>query len=206
MGQPKEIAMTSSVAAAPSAYLATFSRVLERVEVTTGDQGRVLVDEGIGSIVAWIVSLKERSGKALLIGNGGSAAIASHVQNDFCKALGVRALVFNEPPLLTAIANDDGFHDVFRRPIDLWADRDDLLIAISSSGQSENVVTAAAHAKERGCRVVTFTGFSPANRLRQVGTLNIYVPASTYGYVEMAHSVIAHCLIDFVAMRSTAPI
>ena len=198
--------MKSNVEAGPVAYFAEFSRVLERVEITTPDGEPVPTDDGIGSVVEWIVSLKHQGGKALLIGNGGSAAIVSHVHNDLCKAVGVRAIVFNETPLLTALANDEGYHEVFHRPVELWADRHDVLIAVSSAGESENIVKAATLARAKGCRVVTFSGFKPTNRLRQLGDLNVYVPASSYGYVEMAHSVIAHCVTDIAMMRTAAPV
>jgi D-sedoheptulose 7-phosphate isomerase len=185
----------------PAGYLAEFSRVLQRAEVTTLEGQSVPLDEGIGRLIATLAALKAAGGKALLIGNGGSAAIVSHLHNDLCKAVGMRAMVFHETSLLTAVANDDGYHDVFRRPVDLWADRDDVLIAVSSSGESENIVKAASLAREKGCRVVTLTGFAPTNRLRRIGDVNIYVPASAYGYVEMAHSVIAHCITDLAVMR-----
>jgi len=193
-------------AAAASGYFAEFSRVLERVEVTTRDGAGLPADDGIAAVIELIVTLKHQGGKALLIGNGGSAAIVSHMHNDLCKALGVRAIVFNETPLLTALANDEGYPEVFHRPIQLWADRHDVLISVSSAGESENIVKASALARDKGCKVVTFSGFKPTNRLRQIGDLNVYVPASTYGYVEMAHSVIAHCVTDIAAMRTAAPV
>lgn len=198
--------MKPDFAAGVSAYLAAFSRVLERIEITTDEGETLSVDFGIDAVVESIVAVRERRGKALLIGNGGSAAIVSHVHNDLCKAVGVRALVFNETPFLTAMANDHGYHTVFHRPVDLWADADDLLIAVSSSGESENIVKAAALAKEKGCRVVTFTGFAPGNRLRQIGGLNVYVPVSDYGHVEMAHSVIAHFVTDTAVIRTSASV
>ena len=197
--------MKSDFVVGASAYFAAFSRLLERVEITADEGALVPIDEGIGSVVELILSLKDRSGKALLIGNGGSAAIVSHMHNDLCKSVGVRAIVFNETPLLTAVANDHGYPAVFHRAVELWADRHDVLIAVSSSGESENIVKAATLAREKGCRLVTLTGFRPANRLRQLGHLNVYVPASTYGYVEMAHSLIAHCVTDMATMRASAP-
>jgi D-sedoheptulose 7-phosphate isomerase len=197
--------MKSDSGAGPNAYLVEFSRLVERIEITANQGEPMPLEQGIGSVIESIVSLKERGGKALLIGNGGSAAIVSHVHNDLCKAIGVRAIVFNDAPLFTATANDDGYHTVFQRPVDLWADANDLLIAVSSSGESENIVKAATLAKDKGCRLVTFTGFKPTNRLRQLGHLNVYVPASSYGPVEMAHSLIAHCVIDLTVMRMVAP-
>jgi len=189
----------------PRVYFADCSRALELVEVTTCEGRSLSVDEGLGSVVDLIVSLKRDGGKALLIGNGGSAAIVSHVHNDLCKGVGVRALVFGDTPLLTALANDEGYQEVFHRPVELWAERHDLLIAVSSSGESPNIVSAATRAKEKGCRLVTFTGFKPNNRLRQLGDFNVYVPASRYGYVEMAHSVIAHFVTDTAVLRTAAP-
>jgi len=73
----------------------------------------------------------QNGGKALLIGNGGSAAIVSHMHNDLCKMVGVRAMCLTETPLMTALANDDGYETVFHKPISMWADRGDLLIAVS---------------------------------------------------------------------------
>jgi len=198
--------MKRQFAAGASAHFAAFARVLERIEVTDEEREAVPLDRGIDSIVDSIVALKDNGRKALLIGNGGSAAIVSHVHNDLCKAVGVRAIVFNETPFLTAMANDHGYHSVFHRPVDLWADRGDLLIAVSSSGESENIVTAAALAKEKGCRVFTFTGFGAGNRLRRIGDLNVYVPASEYGSVEMAHSVIAHFVTDMAMVRASASV
>ncbi len=153
--------MNADHGAAPGGYLLEFARALERIEITSGDGAALAIDQGLDAVIERIISVKENRRKALLIGNGGSAAIVSHVQNDLCKAVGLRALVFNETPLLTAMANDHGYHEVFCRPVELWADRGDLLIAVSSSGESDNILKAAALAKDKGCHVVTFTGFSP---------------------------------------------
>jgi D-sedoheptulose 7-phosphate isomerase len=190
----------------PRGYFSTFARLLDQVAITTDRAELVAVDEAVDSVVDSIVSVKDSSAKVLLIGNGGSAAIVSHMQNDLCKTVGVRAMVFTEGPLLTATANDDGYHAVFQRPVELWADAHDLLIAVSSSGESENIVKAAAAAKAKGCRVVTMTGFNAANRLRQLGHLNVYVPACTYGYVETAHALIAHCVTDIAVLRTAVPV
>ena len=188
----------------PSGYFSTFARVLQDMEISTQNGGTLPVDEGMSAAISLILALKDGPGKAMVIGNGGSAAIASHLHNDLSKAVGVRAMVFNEPPLLTALANDDGYHTVFHTPLKLWADRDDLLIAVSSSGESRSIVDAATLCAERGCRVLTFTGFLPGNRLRQLGDINVYVPSIEYGFVEMAHSVIGHCMTDLAIMRIAA--
>ena len=112
--------MKPDLAGGANAYFAEFSRLLGRVEVTTREGASVPVDQGIDSVVEVIVTLKSGGGKALLIGNGGSAAIVSHVHNDLCHTVGVRAIVFNETPLLTAVANDHRTSSIGRSP---WADQ-----------------------------------------------------------------------------------
>ena len=179
-----------------TAYFNRLSELLLSVQVTDQRSTIISTDEGARKAVEMILPVESYSCKVMLIGNGGSAAIASHMQNDLCKAVGVRAMVFNEPPLLTALSNDHGYGCVFERPIELWADTDDLLIAISSSGQSENILRGVTASIAKGCRVITFSGFNSDNPLRHMGNLNFYVPSDVYGYVELAHSVLAHLLTD----------
>jgi D-sedoheptulose 7-phosphate isomerase len=198
--------MKPVISAGPRAYLSAFVQLLDHIEVTTDRGEKTPVDDAVDLVVDLIVSVKDSSAKVLLIGNGGSAAIVSHMQNDLCKTVGVRAMVFTEGPLLTATANDDGYHAVFHRPVELWADANDVLIAVSSSGESENIVKAAAAARAKGCRVVTMTGFNPMNRLRQVGNMNVYVPATAYGYVETAHALMAHWVTDIAVLRTAATV
>ncbi len=120
-----------------SGYLAEFNRVLQQVAVTDDQQVHLDVDGAADRAVQLILDVRSRGSKVLLIGNGGSAAIVSHLHNDLTKAVGARTLVFNEQPLLTALANDEGYATVFERPIAMWAESGDLLIALTSSGRSE---------------------------------------------------------------------
>jgi len=185
----------------PSGYFAAFARLFDEVEITTRDGRGLTLDEGVAAAIDLVVALRTSQAKAMIIGNGGSAAIASHLHNDLCKSVGVRAMVFNEPPLLTALANDDGYHTVFHRPLELWANPGDLLIAVSSAGESQNIIKAATLGAAKGCRLLTMSGFKPGNSLRRLGDVNVYVPSDRYGYVEMAHSVIGHCVTDMAIAR-----
>jgi D-sedoheptulose 7-phosphate isomerase len=110
--------------------------------------------------------------------------------------VGLRALVLHEPTLLTAQANDHGYAQAFPNLCALWADPGDVLIAVSSSGRSPNLVSAAALARERGMAVLTFTGFAPDNPLRRLGDVNFHVACAAYGPVESAHAVLLHQLTD----------
>src|SRR4030095_16164964 len=107
--------MTLNSGIDPSRYFAEFSTALARFEITTRAGGVLSTDDGIAAAVDVLAALKRQGRKALLVGNGGSAAIVSHLHNDLCKVLGVRALVFTEIPLLTALSNDEGYEVVFRR-------------------------------------------------------------------------------------------
>lgn len=177
-------------------YFSALSKLLMSVEVADQYGEALSLDEGAKQAVDLILSVRRASGKIMVIGNGGSAAIASHMQSDLCKAVNVRAMVFNEPPLLTALSNDDGHGRVFERPVELWASPGDLLLAISSSGQSENILRAVRRSTERQCHTITLSGFSPENPLRRLGAVNFYVPSREYGHVEMIHSALGHFLTD----------
>lgn len=180
-------------------YLTHLSQLLLSTEATD-EAGRPLgLDEAMAMAVDLVGGVRDAGGKVLLVGNGGSAAVASHMQNDLSKAASVRAMVFTEPPLLTALSNDDGYESAYETATRLWAVPGDLLIAISSSGRSENILRACDATLEAGGSVMTFSGFSPDNPLRSKGRVNLYVRSDFYGYVESAHAVLGHCLTDAVA-------
>jgi D-sedoheptulose 7-phosphate isomerase len=184
-----------------SGYIRQFAHLLDEVAVTDDQQLGLDFDSGADRVVQRLLTARARGRKVLLIGNGGSAAIVSHLHNDLTKAVGVRTLVFNEQPLLTALANDEGFQHVFDRPIGLWADRGDVLIAVSSSGSSENIVRGAQRALDADATVITLSGFQTTNPLRALGHVNFYVPSTHYGLVEQAHSVLTHYFSDAAAAQ-----
>ena len=178
----------------------------EEVQATGRDRSPLALEEAVRRTGAILLQARERRRKAMVIGNGGSAAIASHMQTDLCHSLGMRGLVFNEPPLLTALANDHGYPNAFQRLVKLWADDGDALVAISSSGRSANILGACAEARERGLALVTYSGFAPDNPLRQLGDVNFYVASDRYGPVETGHAVLIHHLTDHLLaiLRSEA--
>lgn len=187
-------------------YFKNLAGAIDKTLVTQKEKSAPLSD-GFQKAISMILpnGQSEEKRKLMVIGNGGSAAIASHMQNDLCKAVGLRAIVFNESPLLTAYSNDHGYEVAFERLVELWAEPEDLLIAISSSGKSENILRAVRMALSKGCLVITFSGFQPDNPLRKMGDINFYVPAQTYGFVEIAHMALGHYLTDCaMAVRQAA--
>jgi D-sedoheptulose 7-phosphate isomerase len=181
---------------AASAYFQELYRLLKEMAVTAGRVEALSLEDGVDRALGILKTIKASSNKVMLIGNGGSAGIVSHMQNDLCKAVGVRAMVFNEQPLLTALSNDCGYEAVFEMPVKLWASQGDLLLAVSSSGRSENILRAVRAAVSEECRVITLSGFDDDNPLRTMGDLNFHVASPMYGFVEVAHTALAHYLTD----------
>ena len=136
--------------------------------------------------------------KVILAGNGGSAAMASHVAVDLTKAAGIRAVNFNEADLLTCLANDYGYENWVAKALEFYADPGDLVVLISSSGRSQNMVNGAEQASAMGLAVISFSGFSPDNPLRRLGDLNLWVASDSYNIVEMTHHVWLLAIVDFL--------
>lgn len=157
-----------------------------------------LRNSNIRSAVALVLEVKAAKGRVFFIGNGASAAIASHMAADFLKAGGMAAQCFNDGALTTCLANDLGYENVFSTPISAHARPGDLLVAISSSGESENILRGVDAADRAGCYVVTLSGRKPANRLRNRGNVSFYVPSDHYGTVEVCHHAICHAILDLV--------
>ena len=183
------------------AFFSSLADVLFRVEVTDGAGAHRGCDAGVAAAVDLLRTQSGQGRKAIFIGNGGSAAIASHQAVDFWKNGGVRAIAFNDTSLLTCIGNDYGFAEVFAKPVEMFADAGDVLIAISSSGRSENVLRGARAARARHCHVVTLSGFAPDNPLRGLGDLNFYAPGQGYGLVEITHLAVCHAIADLIVER-----
>ena len=135
-------------------------------------------------------------GRVFFVGNGGSAAIASHMANDFTKNGGVRSLAISDAAVLTCLANDYGYEAAFAKGLEFQAGPQDGLVAISSSGASPNILNAVAEARRQGLWVVTLSGFSPENPLRRLGDLNLYIESEVYGVVEVGHLMLLHAVLD----------
>ena len=117
-------------------------------------------------------------------------------QSTIRKNGGIRSLAFNDSSALTCLGNDLGYENVFAKQLDFHARAGDLLIAISSSGKSPNILAGVAAARAHDCGIVTLSGFSEENALRRTGDVNFYVKSSAYGFVEIAHLSLCHAILD----------
>lgn len=181
-----------------SQYFAAMETIRRAIAADQGGGGACDFDTGMAALVTRVTSTTAGPGRLLFVGNGGSAAIASHMATDYSKNGLMRASAFNDPAVLTCLANDLGYENVFSFQLDQQARREDCLIAVSSSGRSANILNAVAAARRAGCAVVTLSGFKPDNPLRALGDLNFYVPSEEYGFVELLHLCILHCALDLV--------
>ncbi|MDP7603753.1 MAG: SIS domain-containing protein [Alphaproteobacteria bacterium] len=179
-----------------SDYFAALAAIPESIAVSDALGAPSTLAGFIATLIEKCRDAHARGGKTMFVGNGGSAAIASHMATDFNKNGGMRALAFNDASALTCYANDFSYHEVFARQIAMHGGADDVLVAISSSGNSQNIVAAAEAGRELGAWVATLSGFAPDNRLRRQGDLNLYVPASEYGFVELSHQAVCHAIVD----------
>lgn len=177
-------------------YTSEFQKALVAIEVTAYDGVQLGFEKGVSLTVDILLRLIAENKKIYIVGNGGSAAIASHSAIDFWKNGGIPALTFNDSSLLTCISNDIGFEDVFAAPLQMFATSDDLVICISSSGNSPDIVKACEIARQKKCRLITLSAFAPDNKIRSLGDINFFVSTLSYGFAEIIHQYILHCILD----------
>lgn len=177
-------------------YFETLAALPQSAEVTDPMGRSLSLDKFYRYVTRVLRDMRDGGNKVMFAGNGGSASIASHMVVDFSKNAGIPALSFNDGVVMSALSNDEGYEEVFARQVGFYANPDDLLIAISSSGNSQNIVNAVTVAREKGAHVITMSGFGPDNALRRLGDFNLYVPSGEYGFVEIAHLSLCHALVD----------
>lgn len=178
-----------------SDYRKHLDLVLDSLIVTTETGREIPVEEGFAGWVDKAAGMP-RGGALHLIGNGASASMASHFSADVTKNCGIRANVFTDAALITALGNDNGFENAYATALNRYGLPGDLLVAISSSGNSPNIVAACGEARRLGIDVVTVTAKRSDNRVRRLGSLNFYLPAESFSLAESAHAVILHHWTD----------
>ena len=175
---------------------------LRKVEVTKRNEQKIMnYEEGFNCLLALLSEAKSQRTGVYICGNGGSAGIAIHMTADFLKNGGLKAHCLYNAAVITCLGNDLDYDYTFCKQLELIADEGDILIAISSSGKSFNIINAIATMHKFKGKVVTFTGFEADNPIRQLGDYNIYVPISSYGMVESIHNIILQHLVDEIVQR-----
>ena len=146
-----------------------------------------------------LIQAKKNNAKIMIFGNGGSAAIASHVSVDLTKNANIRSVNFNEADLITCFANDYGYERWIEKAIDFYADDKDVLILISSSGKSPNMINACKAARNKKIsKIITFTGHDNNNPLSKLGDINFWINSKAYNFVENTHQVWLLTIVDLI--------
>lgn len=158
--------------------------------------------EKLSQTKTMIEDMNGLGGRLLLAGNGGSAGIVSHAAVDFTKQAKVPAMTFNETALITAFANDYGYDKWVERAFDFYAQPNDILVCVSVSGTSANLLNAVHFAKDNGHKVITFTGKNPTNDLRHLGDVNFWVDSHAYNIVEGLHMIWLTSIVDMILGKS----
>ena len=147
------------------------------------------VSDEIIKLKKLLLKTKKSNNKIIIEGNGGSAAIASHVAVDFTKLNNIRTINFNEADLITCFANDYGYENWLAKALEYYSVKDDLVILVSSSGRSPNIIKAAQKTKELKLKLITLTGFDKNNPLKNLGDLNLWVDSRAYNIIENTHLI-----------------
>lgn len=147
------------------------------------------------------LTVLKQTQRVFFIGNGGSNSICSHMYEDFAKIGGFQTYAFSDAALITCFANDYGYENAMAEWLKIYVQKGDVLVAISSSGNSANILNAVYVAKTKQASVITLSGFKDNNKLKSEGQVNFYINAENYGVVECYHQVILHALLDTIAQK-----
>lgn len=172
-------------------YLEQEIDILKRIDVSAVNEVLNLLEAGM-----------KREATIYVFGNGGSAATASHFQNDFNKGVSehidkkFRFLCLNDNiATIMAVANDIGYEEVFRFQLQGKIKKGDILMAISGSGNSPNVINAVEYGKKQGCKIVGLTGYS-GGRLKELSDISLHVPINSMQITEDVHMIFNHLMMS----------
>ena len=140
----------------------------------------------------------KRKGKVVFFGNGGSAAIASHLSVDLNKNAKIPSISFNDPGIITCYANDFGYKNWISKTIELSLTSKDVVVLISSSGKSLNILNAAKYTKKKKIQTITLSGMNKKNDLKKMGAVNFWVDSKSYNIIETAHQFFMMAVIDLI--------
>ncbi len=168
-------------------YFSIYSRLISEI-----DQNR------LKNLIKDFKKIKKNRKKILFFGNGAGAAIASHVSSDGAKSKKIKSLSFDNSAHITCFSNDYGFDKWIVRTLENYVDKGDLVILLSASGNSQNMINAAKHLNEKKINYYSLTGFKKNNRLNKVSKNYFWINSSSYNHVEVLQSIILLSVIDSI--------
>lgn len=165
-----------------------------------------LILNEVEKAVSLLKKCKANGGKVIFAGNGASASIANHASLDFTKQAKIRSVNFNESAFITAFANDFGYENWLAKAVEFHSGQNDLLVLISCSGTSSNIVNAAELAKSLQLPVLSFTGFAYDNPTKVASDVAFWVDSKAYNIIEGVHQIWLLMLCDIIIGRTEYPV
>lgn len=179
-------------------YISLICDCLKNSKVTDGEGNSLSLNQGLNIWAEKAQYVKEvTKGLIFFCGNGASATMAEHMSHDWFQNAVINTTTCSETSHITAISNDIGYEDVYRYRVKRILSEKDILVGISSSGNSPNIVNAIVAAKENGAFTISVSGKKEENKIRKIADLNFYVALDYYGEVESAHAVLLHMVLDY---------
>ncbi len=169
-------------------YFKTFIRVLDNLELNK-----------LNLLMNKIKKIKKN--KILIFGNGAGASIASHFANDLTNVAKIKTISFDNTALITCFANDYGYENWVKKTIEYYADKKDLIIILSASGNSQNMINAAKFCKKKNIDFFSITGFKKNNKLNKISASHIWINSKSYNFVEATQLLILLSLVDRLAIK-----
>lgn len=186
----------------PSQWLELLKTAVDTIECKTGNVSSSF-DDAVNAFNGILKNAMAGRRAVFWVGNGGSAAICSHLCQDMMNKLSIRSYHFNDSSLMTCMANDFGYEEVYTRSLNLNAVGNDILIAISSSGNSKNILNAVEAAKNKNMRIITLSGFKKDNALwNYAADIAFFISSDLYGIIEMSHEAVLHGMIETLWLNS----
>ena len=136
--------------------------------------------------------------RVIVLGNGGSSSVASHISQDYMKFHGKKVSILSDPSMLTMLTNDYGYENAYQKFLEYYVEEDTLVVLMSSGGESENILNCLTWCEENSVDYGILTGFSPDNRIRSMATnaiWNYYINSEDYGVVECIHQIFLHGVV-----------
>ncbi len=179
-------------------YFDLINNGLKRMIVTNKDGKVIEADQGLDIWAEKAYEVQQKTkGLIFFCGNGASATMAEHMSHDWFQNAVINTTTCAETSHITAISNDLSYEDVFSYRVNRIISDKDILVGISSSGNSPNIIKAIDVANKKGAFTISVSGKKDDNSIREKADLNFYVPLETYGEVESAHAVLLHAALDF---------
>lgn len=178
------------------AYFQQLGSLLMETQIRNRAGDDIPAAQATANIISRCRKAHEAGNKVMFAGNGGCAGLCSHMAIDFTKNGGIRAMAMNDASALTCLGNDFGYEYIFSRQIEYLGNKGDILIAMSASGRSANILNAVEAAGDAGFFIITLSGFTPDNPLRDRGDINFYIDSPEFGFVETGYQAILHGILD----------